>query len=202
MTTLDHISRKYGLNLNSPSPITIPGLSRHGLAVLFSELGFLRGAEIGVQNGKYSKTICVVNPAMEFYAIDPWLEYPELPIHGNQDDQDRAYENVVATMPPNCKVVRKMSLDAVKDFPDNYFDFVYIDGNHEFWSATMDIHSWLKKIRVDGIIAGHDYRRYYPRSFIHVYQVVNAFTEAYAIKPWFVTDNSTENVRSFFWVKQ
>jgi len=93
-------------------------------------------------------------------------------------------------------------MDAVGDFADEYFDFVYIDGNHIFNYVANDIYYWLKKIRVGGIIAGHDYRPYYPRSGIHVFQVVNAYTDAYGIKPWFITSYEVEKVRSFFWVKQ
>ena len=199
--TLKYIVDKYGLDTRNHSPIVVPGLSRVGLASLFAELGFMKGVEIGVQAGKFSKVLCDANPAMEFYGVDPWLQYPELPIWGDQLSQDLGYEIAKARVPANCRLIRKKSMDAVKGFPDNYFDFVYVDGNHEFIAATEDIHYWLQKIRIGGILAGHDYRRYYPRSFIHVHQVVHAFTDAYNIKPWFVTDPETEKVRSFFWVK-
>ena len=198
---LEYISDKFGLDLKQHSPITVPMLSRYGIASLFSELGYSRGAEIGVQAGKYSKVLCDANPTMEFYGIDPWLQYDELPIWGDQPSQDIGYEIAKSRVPVNCTLIRKKSMDAVRDFPDNYFDFVYIDGNHEFIAATEDIHHWLQKVKMGGIISGHDYRPYYPRSFIHVYQVVNAFTDAYDIKPWFVTDYAVEKVRSFFWVK-
>lgn len=203
-TTLGYIVKKYNLNIDgakSNLPVVIPGLSRNLLAQLFAELDFKRGVEIGVQGGKFSKILCEANPRMEFYGIDPWLEYPELAVWGEQSGQDAGYEIAKARVPANCTLIRKKSMDALSDFPDGYFDFVYVDGNHEFVYATMDIHFWLHKIREGGILAGHDYRPYYPRSFIHVFQVVNAFTQAYDIKPWFVTDYDMEKVRSFFWVK-
>ncbi len=200
-STLDFIMNKYGVSNDARSPITIEGMSRGSLAELFAEMGFMRGVEIGVQGGKFSKTLCVANPTMEFYGIDPYLEYDDIGIPGEQAGQDAGYEYALARYPANGKLIRKKSMDAINDFPDEYFDFVYVDGNHIFVYAANDIHYWLKKIRPGGIMAGHDYRRYYPSSFIHVYQVVNAYTEAYDIKPWFLTDNSTEHVRSFFWVK-
>jgi len=201
-STLDYIVKKYDLTIGKGVPITIPMLSREKIALLFSELGFSRGVEIGVQAGKFSKVLCNANPTMEFYGIDPYLEYSDVGIPGEQIGQDQGYEIAKANFPTNGTLIRKKSMDAVNDFPDNYFDFVYVDGNHIFTYAVDDIHYWLKKIKVGGIIAGHDYRPYYPRSFIHVYQVVNAYTNAYGIRPWFVTDYDAEKVRSFFWVKQ
>lgn len=201
LDTLRYIAEKYSIDLFSASPITITGLSRYGLADLFAELGFMRGVEIGVQAARYSNILCRANPAMEFYGIDPYLEYEDIGIPGEQIGQDQGYEIAKDRFPSNGTLIRKKSHDAAEDFPHEYFDFVYIDGNHVFAYVADDIHTWTKKVRKGGIIAGHDYRRYYPRSFIHVYHVVNAYTAAYDLKPWFLTDNSTENVRSFFWVK-
>ena len=200
--TLDYIVKKYNLYITRNVPITIEGLSRYGLADLFAELGFMRGVEIGVQSGKYSRILCKSNPSMEFYGIDPYLEYDDIAIKGPQYGQDEGYEIAKANYPANGTLIRKKSMDAVNDFEDDYFDFVYIDGNHIFNYVANDIYYWSKKVRVGGIIAGHDYRRYYPKSGIHVYHVVNGYTAAYNIKPWFLTDNATENVRSFFWIKQ
>lgn len=192
---LKYIIDKYNLDTSIKSPITIPNFSRYDLANLFAELKFSKGVEVGVQNANYSKVLCDAIPTMEFYAIDPWPLYDGLPNLGydNSVQKLKSYEH--------CTVIRKKSMDAVQDFPDEYFDFVYVDGDHEFASATNDISEWIKKIRIGGIIAGHDYRPYYPKSFIHVYQVVNAFTNGYDIHPWFITDYVAERVRSFFWVK-
>lgn len=200
--TLDYIIKKYNLTIGRTMPITVPMLSRIEMANLFAELGFMRGVEIGVQGGKYSRVLCEANPKMEFYGIDPYLEYDDIGIKGEQYGQDQGYELALASYPANGTLIRKKSMDAINDFPDEYFDFVYVDGNHIFVYAAQDIHYWQKKIRPGGILAGHDYRPYYPRSFIHVYQVVNAYTDAYGIRPWFITDYAAEHVRSFFWVKQ
>jgi hypothetical protein len=206
MDTLSYITNKFGLNLKQKSPIVVPGLSRISLASLFAELGFRRGVEIGVQTGKYSKVLCDANPEMEFYGIDPWEEYPDYSPHDDeegykigQEGEDRGYAEALARV-PTAKFIRKRSMDAIDMFEDSYFDFVYIDGNHRFIYATNDMR-WIEKVRVGGIISGHDYRRYYPRSNIHVYQLINAWTDAYGIHPWFVTDYETEKVRSWFWVK-
>lgn len=199
--TLGYFAKKYNLNFKDPSPITIARMSRGTLAQDFAGLGFRKGVEIGVQGGKFTSKLGLLNPEAKIYGIDPWLEYPDVGIPGKQEDQDSGYELAKSKVPANCTLIRKKSMDALDDFADSSLDFVYIDGNHIFSYVANDIFEWTKKVRSGGIISGHDYRRYYPRSFIHVFQVVNAYTHAYGIAPWFLTDNSTENVRSWFWVK-
>lgn len=48
---------------------------------------------------------------------------------------------------------------ASKIFPDNYIDIVFIDGSHDSNSVQRDIELWYPKVRVGGIISGHDYCR-------------------------------------------
>lgn len=93
-------------------------------------------------------------------------------------------------------------MEAVVDFSDNSLDFVYIDGNHQFASEANDIYEWSKKVRLGGIIAGHDYRKYRKSSFSHSYEVVNGYTQAYHIHPWFIIGQNIDRIRSWFWVKQ
>lgn len=42
-------------------------------------------------------------------------------------------------------------------FPDAYFDFVYVDGNHLYEFVRRDLELFLPKMRRDGILAGDDY---------------------------------------------
>ena len=47
-------------------------------------------------------------------------------------------------------------------YPDNYFDFIFIDGGHDYSNVNSDIQSWLPKLKDTGIIAGHDYQPSFP----------------------------------------
>jgi predicted O-methyltransferase YrrM len=206
MNTLDYIIRKYNIDSNGKLPIEILKTNRLTLADLFAELGFTKGVEIGVLFGRYSQILCERNKNLHLYAIDPWLVYPGFKTEDSQEQQEALYERAKIKLAPyNCTIIRKKSMDAIKDFEDNSLDFVYIDGNHEFTSEANDIHEWSKKVRVGGIISGHDYKRYLLSSNSHSYEVVNAYTGAYRIKPWFVlgakNEVGRESVRSWFWVK-
>lgn len=201
--TLAFIERKYSINIGERSPITIPNMVRADLAALSAELGFTTGAEIGVLLGRYSKMLCEANPKLKLHCIDPWLAYEEYKDLTPQENMDYLYNKTKEDLKPfNCNIVRAKSMDVVNDFDDNSLDFVYIDGNHEFTSEANDIHEWSKKVHPGGIISGHDYRKYRYKSFSHTYEVLHAYTSAYNISPWFITDHKNEQIRSWFWVKK
>jgi predicted O-methyltransferase YrrM len=53
--------------------------------------------------------------------------------------------------------IRSDSIRAASHFENNYFDFIFIDGNHEYEIVRKDIETWFLKLKTDGIIAGDDY---------------------------------------------
>lgn len=77
MNTLDFIPKKFDINFDdsTPMPIEIPNFGRNQLAALFNELEFKIGAEIGVEKGTYSETLCKAIPGVKLYCIDAWTIY-------------------------------------------------------------------------------------------------------------------------------
>jgi predicted O-methyltransferase YrrM len=68
------------------------------------------------------------------------------------------YENIIKSgLGSNIEVVPFESLEASEKFNDGYFDFVYIDSSHEYHSTKKEIPAWYKKVKDEGILAGHDY---------------------------------------------
>jgi hypothetical protein len=201
MDSLQYILQKYQIETlpGHNAPVVIPFM-RDGLAELFSELDYKVGAEIGVDQGLYSEVLCKANPDLELHGIDSWKAYKGYSDYTSQAhiDANRADALFRLANYPKVKIVQKFSMDAVKDYPDNYFDFVYIDGNHEFKHVTEDIYHWGKKVRKGGILAGHDYRRTSNRWVCHVVDVVNGWTYSHKIKPWFLTN--AVDTPSWFWV--
>ena len=51
---------------------------------------------------------------------------------------------------------------AAQRFPDKSLDFVFIDAAHDYENVRTDIMAWLPKMKIDGIMAGHDYIPTYP----------------------------------------
>lgn len=153
--------------------------TRTDLAELFHLLGFMHIAEIGVEQGEYSETICKNNLKAKVYCIDPWKAYKGYRDHTRQEKLDRFYETAKERLKSySCEIIRKFSLDAVEDFSDESLDAVYIDANHSYESVLEDIVCWYKKIKFGGIIAGHDYiKRKNQDQYYAVVDAVNDFVK-------------------------
>jgi len=46
---------------------------------------------------------------------------------------------------------------AALDYPDEYFDFIYIDADHTLSATFSDLMSWKDKLKKGGCFCGHDY---------------------------------------------
>ena len=191
-------------------PFWIPGASRRDLPALFKDLGFKKGVEIGVSWGENIVDYC--EAGLEIYGIDPW-----------QNSRDNFYKKIVSIKGgrtidevyeiakertkdyPNCHLIKKLSMDALDDFPDRSLDFVYIDGNHGFGYVAMDLQQWNRKVRKGGIIAGHDYYSTENVPFVkHVGNVVDAFVKSYDFENFWVLgtkDDFKDRDLSYFMIK-
>lgn len=209
--TLQFLKDKFDLDYDQRMPIEIPRVNREMLTEWLHELDFKTGVEVGVAGAAYSELIAKNNPQMKVYGVDPWEAY--------DDYMDYTIPPVLKALKgealnrmeryPNYEFIVKRSMDAVKDFEDNSIDFVYFDANHNFKAITEDIWEWGKKVRVGGIISGHDFFKHRrSETDCHVYQVVHGYTDALRIRPWFVLGSNNryekprDRPRSFMWVKE
>ena len=121
-------------------------------------------AEIGVRDGQNAYRIYNVNTPKELYLIDPW-ETLEEHWSGNKmtikqkDNYRKSYENTYNVFKNynNVFIKKKLSVEASLDFEDEFFDWVYIDGDHRYEHVINDLLHWYPKVKTGGHIAGHDY---------------------------------------------
>ena len=124
------------------------------------------GAEIGVYKGSYSSQM--VNYfknrgfEIELYLIDPWKIDQNYKEYGT-DDLNIAYEIVKNKFKNNhnVKIIRLDSYNASIKFENEHFDFVYIDGNHDYNFVKQDLNIWFPKLKNKGFLFGDDYSRPY-----------------------------------------
>lgn len=190
-------------------PFEIPDASRNDLPQFLVEMGFKVGAEIGVKEGNFSKIIC--RAGLKLYGIDPYLMYDDYVEPETQKSLNQAMEKAASRLKGyDFTAVKKTSMGALQDFPDESLDFVYIDGNHSFKFVAEDIFEWSKKVKKGGLIAGHDYiyLRSRDKHHVHAKYVVEAYTRAFAIPKWYVigrkekvSGEKRDNYRSWFWLK-
>lgn len=197
--------------------VRIPDCNRRCFPEFFKKMGYKVGVEIGVQRGHFTKWLA--RSGAKIYGVDPWLAYDDYcPINKDryQRKQNSIYEDAKNNLSKfkNVELIRKTSMDAVKDFENESIDFVYIDGHHGFAYVTQDIFFWSKKVRQGGVIAGHDYA-YSGQSHKHAYclqvkYVVDAYTKALKIKNWYVLGanektkkgEKRDQFRSWMWIKE
>jgi hypothetical protein len=63
------------------------------------------------------------------------------------------------------------SVKASRMFEDGSLDFVFIDASHNYFEVKKDLHCWWPKIKVGGLLMGHDYDNNFPE----VVRAVNEF---------------------------
>lgn len=172
-------------------PWCSPKGTRGTLADMLGQIGFNRGVEVGTRKGDYAKILCEKNPNLELTCVDPWAAYGRL----RQDTQDAIYHEAVRNLAPyKAFLLRKPSLDAVREFTPRSIDFVYIDGAHDFDNAVSDIIAWSPVVKSGGIVAVHDYYSFYQAGVV---QAVDSYTHCHCINPWYVTK---ERLPTAFWV--
>jgi len=182
--------------------IVDPTRGRRDLCVMFNELGYDCGAEIGVWQGDFSEVLCVAIPKLRLLCVDPWHEYAEYDDRKNQQDRlDRAYELTKARLAPYpCATVLRMpSIDAAETVPDGSLDFVYIDGNHAHAYVELDLELWAPKVKRGGIISGHDYEFVQQHPWIEVKQAIESYATAHPIEE--LTVLTADKHASYFWMK-
>jgi|GEM_PF-788389 len=199
------IQEKFDVGHAGKYPRKIKGMNRDRFCKMLAELGYKVGCEVGVERGWLASLWFEHIPDVKMYLVDPYCKYKgarvnRRPHSKSREEAHRRMEGKDVTW------IEKVSMEAIKDVPDGSLDFVYIDGNHTYDYVMQDLIEWSKKVRVGGIISGHDYYCH-SRSGCRVKLAVDDYVRAHHICPVFITDTRRNHVyradkhASFFWVK-
>lgn len=135
-------------------------ISGQGLPELInSKLKNPVGIEVGADDGTTSVHILSNVPGSILHCVDPYHFYVDW--NGNHMN-DRAetfakFKRDTEQFGDRVILHHKMSDDAVDEFEDNAYDFIFIDGLHTYEQVIKDCRNYWPKIKSGGIFAGHDY---------------------------------------------
>ena len=115
----------------------------------------LVGIELGVASGAFSKRMVQSKRFSQFFGVDVYGDYHDT----------REYVAALSSIGvlAQFKLLRMRFDEALPLFADASVDFVYIDGYaHTGEEGGKTIFSWLPKVKVGGVLAGHDYHSDWP----------------------------------------
>lgn len=126
---------------------------------------FSRFVEVGVYSGAscafLAKQLLERTTPFELYAVDLWDKV------NTETDYDRIISTPIwlefqtrlrrENLLEHVRIIQKESALAAAEFEDNSVDFAFIDANHAKEHVKADALAWLPKIKVGGMLSGHDY---------------------------------------------
>lgn len=125
--------------------------SREQLMELLPKGGIV--AELGVDYGDFSRKILDINQPSKLHLVDVWQSerYPEKLFYEVSSNFKSEIND------GNVVINRGFSTEVVNQFPDEYFDWIYIDTVHDYKITKSELELYRHKVKKGGIIAGHDF---------------------------------------------
>lgn len=121
-----------------------------------------RIVELGVHKGHNFHKMIAYPPKLAV-AVDAWVDDGVLSRNDTaltQAQLDFYHKRFEAEMAdkPFVKICRGYTFDVVKEFPDDYFDLIYIDADHTYEGCLRDLRDWWPKMKSGAAFTGDDYR--------------------------------------------
>jgi len=135
---------------------------RNDFPKLLNEKGLTGvGVEIGTFKGDFANQI-LSNWNGVLYMIDVWREldvneYDDISNMKNHTDAYLETMKNIKGFEERAYMIRARGNQCTSLFKDYSLDFVYIDANHTYESVKEDIIDWYPKVKIGGIVAGHDF---------------------------------------------
>ena len=154
-------------------------------------------AEIGVWRGDFSQEILLNVSPKELVLVDPWIYDEKIrgcapQVKGSEPINQKFFDEAKNSTYEKfqslefVKILDMNSENASSKFNNNYFDYIYIDGEHSYKAVMKDLQSWYPKLKINGKIFGDDfYWREEDNSF-SVKKAYEDFIKENNIKKWCV----------------
>ncbi len=137
----------------------------------------ITAVEIGVRSGENARAMLECMDIKQLYLIDHYKPYQDGPVFRSESEQETFYKQMFEAIQPfvdKVVLVSRNSVFAATLFVDGFFDFVYIDSNHNQSEVMADLEAWWPKIAKGGYIGGHDFMH---SDYCGVRLAVNSFAK-------------------------
>ena len=126
--------------------------------------GYTVGAEIGCRTGGTSSVLLQNCPELILYCVDLWEYRPDI----LTDDASTPYaewdfkkvknkfDRSVRLFKDRAKILQGVSWEMADEIGDNSLDFIFIDADHGYEAVKKDILAWVPKVKLGGLLSGHD----------------------------------------------
>jgi len=116
--------------------------------------------EIGVADGSNALRICKFLVPNKIWLVDPWVNQQNRAAdRGSSETQhNEAFEKTKSRFSnKNCEIIRDFAENVVDNFEDEFFDFIYVDGDHSYEGCKKDLDLYYPKLKKGGFFGGHDF---------------------------------------------
>jgi len=138
--------------------------SRHDLIGRLPRGG--RVAEVGTQHGHFARHILAASAPAELHLIDLDLSLLDAAVAGD----------------PRVRTHQGFSHEQLQAFPDQHFDWIYIDADHSYAGARRDADAAAAKVKPGGYLVFNDFAHMDP--YLGAYGVHRAVVEFAVTRGW------------------
>lgn len=117
--------------------------------------------ECGVAEGFHSHDL-LVNGIEKLFMVDLWEHQPKMRGDGNNpqywhDNNFSQAKRRVKEYYDKVVILRGKSIEMANRVEDESLGLLYIDADHSYNGVMGDLNAWVPKVRIGGVVAGHDY---------------------------------------------
>ena len=147
---------------------------RKHLAALANSLNLTnRAIELGVWRGEFAEANLHAWRGNLYVLVDMWT--PSDCVNGNRSHcvyggnvsdggrAERSFDKMItglrmqrggAKFKGRYQMVQNSTTEAARLFPEEHFDWLYLDATHTYAAAKRDLELWYPKVRVGGLVSG------------------------------------------------